>query len=1116
MSQAHRSSQGSIIPTLFLGAGGTGSRIVDRIAARARRLPHWEAQLRPLTHFVTIDTNELDQHKLQWVPEGNRLNIAAFDKAKAIENFRRSKDAQALQWLDKAYQPRPGFKPGAGQIRVESRLGFFYHSGEIREQLRKIVVRSLKPNITWRQDNPPKFYVYLFCTLAGGTGSGSFLTLAYLVDEIIREQNWQPRIVGNLLLSSLMIDKVGPELHPDIHANTYAALKELEHLTKLDYAQVKREGRTHEDFVYCRNENRRDEISRVTSRPFFVSFIFDRPPHLGLPDIQGAIADAAYLQIFTPIMDNLAGELDNYEKHLEELTRFPGDLKNVGLGYAKNYGAYGAVALVLPGQDLLEYSALRFAAQAIRIQITFGVDPSHPDDDRARALAKLAIDYDDPKFLNMSDEGRERAIHKAFAQSVEELARQDARDELFDGYWYRLVETTSEGRATGTNEKGETVRAESQLARLHRELDESRVAVLNQVTMKERSFVFHEEGVNQYLEHVSRLGEEVRSAQRLVDEESRQLRTAAEEGEIITDLGLDPIHERFLVVRLLDLCQNVWLPEAERELEKAEKGGFSNPKVRDRLETELYQSLQEVARKKSFRKNQAFLDVRDQAQDEYRKVIKATRKAFDAQIRVRQLRGFLDYLGRRSRQYTRLATHMDHLVRDLERQADRFRRGEAEIVPRLTLRVEVFETLDEPRVRVWDEVYRHLYIAEGRSLSTFDRETLSKAITEELKPTIRADGKVVEKTIDQTVGDLRRALLDLGRERLAPAIFGGDGRPGLDLVEGLRLEAEIFYRSQKKAGEVVTDDELAEYQEKKLRALDQLAGVLARVNAAESKALDDGVKLNRTRQLIIHLGENGSQSSSQLLDRLKTILSSGGKQVKEDHDWHDPQIAIVHDVEMPMPLYYLEPVTREIEDAYLQVAAEERRSYQLHTDYNWEKSLPNLNPRRSELTVGWSLEALTAGLLTKVISRQGPSWVWHVGGPAAGNGDRHGNGDGGLKDGVPARELGANLSSALYRLSEIHHHEDLRKRLDHDLATGKARLDAGEEARRREKLEGTVRGWLDHMGFSEMDGGMSRKDALDRPVLRAVLEELRAGAPEEASTIPVTAKGGLYDSFSLD
>jgi hypothetical protein len=1093
----YRSGQGTIIPTLFLGLGGAGSRIVDRIASRAAVLPNWESQLRPLTSFVSIDTNELDQHKLHSIPDGNRLNIAAFDKAKAIEHFRRSKDPQALQWLDPGYQPRAGYKPGAGQIRVEARMGFFFHSLEIRQRLRELIIESLRPGITWRQASPPKFNVYLFCTLAGGTGSGSFLSTAYLIDAILREQNWQPRVVGNLL-STLMLDKVGPELHPDIHANTYAALKELEYLTKLDYAQVKREGRTEDEFVYCRDENNRT-VQHVNSRPAFISFIFDRPPHLGLPDAEAAIADAAFLQIFTPIIDNLASELDNYEKNLEELTHFPGDLKNLGQGYTKNFGAYGAAALVLPGQELLEYSSARFAAQAIRSQITFSADPSNPADDRARALAKLAVDYSDPKFLNMSDEGRERAIQKSFVASVQEMARQDKNQDLLEGFWYRLVESIDEGRQTGVDEKGEAVRGESLTQMVERKLEEARRELLNRVSIKERAFVFHREGVNQYVELVSRLIEDIRGARGTIDEGIRGLETAAAEGEVVTDLKLDPIAERYLATRLLDRCETAWIPDAQQQLDKAKARDIGNVKVRERLERELFETLQEAAAKRRvFKGDQDFLNARDEAQEYFRSVASAARKTFDAEIRLRQLRSLLEYLQRRSRQYARLATRMDVLIQELEREAERLRRGETALVPPLALRVEVFETLDEPRQRIWDRVYNALFIDGGRYLATFDRQLLAEAIAQELKPVIRADGTVAEKSVDQTVSDLRRSLRELGRARLRPAIFGQVGQPGLDLVRGLELEALLILGPAKQPGDSVGEDEIHEYQEKKFRALNQLAGVIARVNSAESKALDDGVKTNRTRQLIVGLGEAGlAHASERFMERLRSVLSAGGRQVKVDY-WHDPRLLIVHDVELPIPLYYIEPITSEIEDAYLHLAADERRAYNLHTDFNWEKSLPNLNPRRSEITVGWALQMLADGLLTRTIDRQQPGvWAWRRG-----------------SEGADSVVLGPSFTQALYKLGEIHRLENLQQQLERDLQTAHQAMTSEQETTRRVKLLDLVESLMQEMDRRQLRGDTTRDDVLDRPVLRALKAEMARQTdwlPKPAST-----EDKLYDRFKLD
>jgi hypothetical protein len=1077
MADEFRTGQGTIIPTLFVGMGGTGSRIVDRIAARAERLPNWESQLQPLTQFVSVDTNELDQHKLAHIPPGNRLNIAAFDKSRVIEGYRRSKEEQALQWLDQGYTPRPGFKPGAGQIRVESRLGFFFHSPEIRERLRQIVQQSLRPGITWRQDVPPKYNVYLVCTLAGGTGSGSFLPMAYLLQAVISEFNWQPRVVGNLLLSTLMLEKNAPELHPDIHANTYAALKELEWLTKLDYKQVKDEGRTSEPFVYCRDANS-PGITEVKTRPFFLAFLFDRPAHVHLSDVEAAVADASYLQVFTPIMDNLAGELDNYEKNLEDLTRFPGELKHVGQGYTKNFGAFGAVGMVLPGADLLEYVARRFAAQAIRSQITFGVDPSGGSDDRTVALARLAVDYSDPKFLHMGDEGRERAINQAFVESVREMARQDARQELLEGFWYQLVESIDEGRVTGTTPSGEIQRGESVLDRIARKLDEDRRELMNKVSIKERAFVFHKEGLNQYIEYVSRLLEDIRGARRIVDEGVRGLETAAGEGEMVADQKLDPIAERYLALRLSERLEQKWIPEAAAQLEAAQLKDVGNAKVRERLESELYKSLQEAAsERKLFGRGQAFLDAREEAQEYYRGVAAAARKLFDAEIRLRQLRALGDYLRRRARQYARLAAQMDSLVQDLERDAERLRTGQADAVPGLALRIEVFETLDEPRRRIWDRVYQALYLDGGRYLATFDREVLAQTISRELKPVVRPDGTVMEKTVNQTVADLRRSLLELGRERLRGAIFGEDGEGGLDLAQGLELEARLILRAGRRAEEEIAEDEIEEYILKKIRALAQIAGVLARVRSAEARAFDDGVKVNRTRQLIIGglAGRHGARGSEKLRQTLESALATSGRQVKTDL-WHDPRIAIVHDVELPIPLYYLQPVNAEIEDAYLTVQADQRRSYKLHIDYRWELALPDLNPRRSEQVVSWALRVVAQGLLTKVIYQRGKEWFSEL------------DADEG------ADNLGTDLTSALYSIGKIYSEtEDLRRAFENRIEKIQSELGPEELAQRRTRLQASIAKVLVDMDKRKMHGRLTREDILDRPIFQVLQGYLETG-----------------------
>jgi hypothetical protein len=794
-------------------------------------------------------------------------------------------------------------------------------------------------------------------------------------------------------------------------------------------------------------------------------------------------------------MDNLAGELDNYEKNLEGLTRYPGALRDLGEGYTKNFGAFGAAAMVLPGEDLLEYCALRFAAQAVRSQITFGVDRAAATDDRARALARLAVDYADPSFQRMADEGREKVINDSFAASVQELKRQDANEELLDGYWYRLAEAVDEGPVTGTDEKGETLRGETLMARVERRLAEARRALINRVSIKDRSMFFPRQGVSAYIDYIAKLEEEVRLGHQLVDAERPALQRAASEGEPIVDLKLDPIAERYLVVRLLDVCSREWIPQAEQQYEATRRSDLiENPAVRKRLREEIYDSLQRAASsRRLFNRDQEFEQVKQEAQAEYTKTRSAALNLLDAGVRLAQLRALLEYLRRRSRQYVRLATRMDTLVKDLDAEAERLRTGERSRVPPLALRVEVLETLDEPRRRLWDQVYPALFLDGGRYLATFDRQVLSRTISEELKPVVRGDGRVMEKTVDQTVADLRRALTALGRARLAPRILGGEGQSGLDIEGGLGLEARLVLQPEQGEGGEVGEARIDAYKLKKYRALGQVAGLLARVDSAESKALDDGVIVNRTRQLIVGpAGNAGGRGAETARERLVDILSAGGRQVKVD-TWHDPRLIVVHDVELPIPLYYFSPITDEIEDAYLDVAANERRGYHLHTDFHWEKSLPNLNPRRSELAVGWALKTFADGLVAGVFSYEDGvgAWAWHRTGT------------------TKTWPLHAGLSGTLYQIGEIHGRDELRADLEGQIEDTLAGLGAEELARRRSDTAVAFKDIVNEVNLHELGGDMGRDDYLDRPILRALIRELGEASASDRRG-PGAAPGSRY------
>jgi hypothetical protein len=231
-----------------------------------------------------------------------------------------------------------------------------------------------------------------------------------------------------------------------------------------------------------------------------------------------------------------------------------------------------------------------------------------------------------------------------------------------------------------------------------------------------------------------------------------------------------------------------------------------------------------------------------------------------------------------------------------------------------------------------------------------------------------------------------------------------------------------------------------------------------------------------------------------LEQRLVDILSEAGRQVKVDH-WHDPRLIIVHDVEQPIPLYYFPAITGDIEQAYIRVAANEQRGYNLHTDFRWERSLPNLNPRRSELGVSWALETLAAALVNGVITPQGGTWTWVS------------------ADNSEPMLLHPLLSGALYKLGELHSREKLRSSLETQIERAAEGFGEQQVEQRRAKVDDWLEQQLIGIEKGEITGKASKEAFLDRPVIRALQRLVRAAAP--VATEAPSAPGG-YQPLDFD
>src|SRR5687768_10774737 len=89
-------------PTLFVGLGGNGGKIVNLLATRLKKHPHWE-RVKAITHFLAIDTNKNDLDRHYGITPDCRFLVSSFD-ARAYVDRKRGKrelpeDPMVTQWV---------------------------------------------------------------------------------------------------------------------------------------------------------------------------------------------------------------------------------------------------------------------------------------------------------------------------------------------------------------------------------------------------------------------------------------------------------------------------------------------------------------------------------------------------------------------------------------------------------------------------------------------------------------------------------------------------------------------------------------------------------------------------------------------------------------------------------------------------------------------------------------------------------------------------------------------------------------------------------------------------------------------------------------------------------
>lgn len=336
--------------TLLLGLGGTGSSIVNYVAAdlKKRKIAINDGNI----CCAVFDTNENDRETIK--NSGVGIPTIPTSKDWIIEDyFNNYSDKGVLSWMpDSPALRKESMKDGAGQMRFKSRLAFM-------DTIENKTIHQLETLIDKLFDNrdDAKIRAMIVSSLAGGTGSGMFIQIALWLRKYFSRRKCEVTIRGIFVLPDVFIQTV-EDIRKDnteiqsLYANAYGAIRELNAITK-----IKEKGMSTlrpvkiDDLFDSRTDQR--EGKPVYDYVFFIDDISEGGSVLDQIDhYEQVVARLVYMQLYAPMHNNLYSEEDNLFKQFQK-SKEP------------VFGSCGTSKAVYPTNDILRYCALRASQDAL-------------------------------------------------------------------------------------------------------------------------------------------------------------------------------------------------------------------------------------------------------------------------------------------------------------------------------------------------------------------------------------------------------------------------------------------------------------------------------------------------------------------------------------------------------------------------------------------------------------------------------------------------------------------------------------------------------------------------------------------------------------------------------
>jgi serine/threonine protein kinase len=227
---------GELFPALVIGLGRTGLEVVLHLNEQLEE-NFGSRDAVPHLRLMYLDTDP-DAHQAAGTSLPNRdVLLARLNRASHYLKPREGRP-RIETWFHTNMLYRIQRNQVTGGVRALGRLAFIDNYRAIAQRLRSDLEECLDPaaldTATKRvglkmRSNRPR--VYIATSLAGGTGSGMFIDLAYAVRQILKRLGYErPDIVGLLLLPAIS----NSPARRMASGNAFAALTELNHYSTFE------------------------------------------------------------------------------------------------------------------------------------------------------------------------------------------------------------------------------------------------------------------------------------------------------------------------------------------------------------------------------------------------------------------------------------------------------------------------------------------------------------------------------------------------------------------------------------------------------------------------------------------------------------------------------------------------------------------------------------------------------------------------------------------------------------------------------------------------------------------------------------------------------------------